>query len=111
MSNGDQTNLSITNNIYVNCQLQAFCPVLSTSDAGEVDPDGLPMGLVNLRVDSTFTANVGTHGVYVDKNLAYWDPSLSDIVSTLNANSVDNHTDWVSQMIVDEHKNFGFICR
>ena len=99
MNNGDQTNLSITNNIFVNCQLQAFCPVLATSDAGEVDPDGLPMGFVNVRVDSTFKANVGTHGVYADRNLTYWDSSLSDIVSTLNTNKVDNHTDWVSQMI------------
>ena len=99
MNNGDQTNLSITNNIYVNCQLQAFCPVLSTSDAGEVDPDGLPMGIVNVRVDSTFSANVGAHGVYVDKNLVYWDTSLSDIVSTLNTNTVNGSTKWVSQMI------------
>jgi len=99
MNNGHQTNLSITNNIYVNCQLQAFCPVLSKADTGEVDPEGLPMGFVNLRVDSTFTANVGTHGVYVDKNLTYWDPSLSDIVSTLNTNQVNGSTEWVSQMI------------
>jgi hypothetical protein len=34
-----------------------------------------------------------------DKNLTYWDPSLSDIVTTLNTNRVDGHTDWVSQMI------------
>ncbi len=100
MNNGDQTNLSITNNIYVNCQLQPYCSVLFTSDAGEVDPDGEPMGLVNLRTDSTFEANVGTHGVYVDKNVTYWDPSLSDLVSTVNtAPGVNNRTDWVSQMI------------
>jgi hypothetical protein len=99
MNNGDQTNLSITNNIYVNCQLQDMSVVLESADKGEVDNDGLPMGLVNLRVDSTFTANVGTHGVYVDKNLAYWDPSLDDIDATLNANSVDNRTDWTSQRI------------
>ena len=99
MNNGNSTNLNITNNIYVNCQLQAFCPVLLTSDAGEVDADGLPMGFINLYADSTFKANVGKHGVYVDKNLTYWDPTLSNIVSTLNTNKVDNHTDWVSQMI------------
>jgi hypothetical protein len=99
MNNGNSTNLSITNNIYVNVQLQAMCPVLLTSDAGEVDADGAPMGLVNLRVDSTFTANVGKHGVYVDKNLTYWDPSLSNIVSTLNTNQIDKHTDWASNMI------------
>ena len=57
MNNGDQTNMSVTNNIFVNCQLQAYCPVLYNVDSGEVDPDGLPMGLVNLRDDSTFQAN------------------------------------------------------
>ena len=99
MNNGDQTNLSITNNIYVNSQLQAYCPVLSSADVGEVDADSVAMGLVNLRVDSTFTANVGTHGVYADKNVTYWDPSLSNIVSTLNAKPTDGNTQWVSQMI------------
>lgn len=99
MNNGNSTNLSITNNIFVNCQLQAYCPVLLTSDAGEVDADGVAMGLVNIRVDSTFSANITKHGVYADKNLTYWDPTLSDIVTTLNTNRVDSHTDWVSQMI------------
>jgi len=99
MNNGDQTNLSITNNIYANTQLQAYCPVLSSADVGEVDADSVAMGLVNIRVDSTFTATVQTYGVYADKNVTYWDPSLSDIVTTLNTNRVDNHTDWVSQMI------------
>ena len=85
MNNGDQTNMSVTNNIFVNCQLQAYCSVLFTADAGEVDPDGLPMGLINLRDDSTFQANGANF--YADNNLAYWDPSLSDIVSTLNTNA------------------------
>ncbi len=98
MNNGDQTNMSVTNNIFVNCQLQAYCPVLYSADAGEVDPDGLPIGLVNLRNDSTFRANGANF--YADKNLAYWDPSLSDIVSTLNSNSINGSTQWVSQMIL-----------
>lgn len=107
MNCGNQTNLSITNNIYVNCQLQDFAPVLITADAGEVDADGLPMGLVNLRVDSTYTANIGKHGVYVNRNLAYWDPSLANIDSTLNAKKVDNRTDWVSQRIVANSRTTG----
>jgi hypothetical protein len=97
MNNGDQTNMSETNNIFVNVQLQGYCPVLTSADAGEVDLDQLPMGLVNLRVDSTFNAN--GKNFYADKNLAYWDPSLSDIVSTLNNNKVNGNTQWVSQMI------------
>jgi hypothetical protein len=99
MNYGNQTNLSITNNIYVNCQLQDMSAVLIFADAGEVDAWGEPMGLVNVRVDSTFSANIGNHGIYVDRNLVYWDPSLSNIDSILNANSVDNRTDWVSQRI------------
>ena len=97
MNNGDQTNMSVTNNIFVNCQLQGYAPPLATADVGEVDVDGLPMGLVNVRVDSTFLAN--GKNFYADKNLAYWDPSLSDIVSTLNSNQVNGSTEWVSQMI------------
>lgn len=111
MNNGNSTNLSITNSIFVNVQLQGFAPVLSTSDVGEVDPEGLPMGLINLRVDSTFTANVGTHGVYVDKNVTYWDPTLSDIVTTLNSgNGVDNRKDWVSQMITMNTRTSGLFA-
>jgi hypothetical protein len=99
MNNGDQVNLSLTNNIFVNVQLQAYCPVLSSADVGEVDSDSLAMGIINLRVDSIFTSRIGTHGVYVDKNLTYWDASLSNIVSTLNAKPTDGSTKWVSQMI------------
>jgi hypothetical protein len=98
MNNGDQTNMSETNNIFVNCQLQGYAPPLFKADVGEVDMDGEPMGLVNLRVDSTFNAN--GKNFYADKNLVYWDPSLSDIVSTLNSNKVDGSTQWVSQMII-----------
>ena len=36
---------------------------------------------------------------YADKNLAYWDPSLSDVASTLNAAKVDGATNWYCQMI------------
>ena len=99
MNYGNQTNLSITNNIYVNTQLQAYCrDPLGIEDTGP-NADTLAMGLVNLLVDSTFTANVATHGVYVDKNVTYWDSSLSDIVSTLNTNHINGSTEWVSQMI------------
>lgn len=97
MSNGNTANMAVTNNIYVNVHLQAYCPVLFDVDVGEVDEDGLPMGVVNVRDDSTFTAN--GKSFYADRNLVYWDPSLSDIVSTLNAGEVNGSTEWVSQMI------------
>lgn len=71
--------------------------MLIGADAGEVDPEGLPMGVVNLYADSTFLANGASF--YADRNLTYWDPSLSDIPATLNAVAVNGMTDWVSQMI------------
>jgi hypothetical protein len=99
MNNGDQTNMSVTNNIFVNCQLQAYDNTDYPTDVFDPDTNGFPMGFINLYADSTFTLGVGTHGVYVDKNLTYWDTSLSNIVSTLNTNQVNGSTEWVSQMI------------
>jgi len=96
-SGADHPNYSVTNNIFVNCQVQGFAPILSTVDVGEVDPDNLPMGLVNVKVDSAFTAGGGSF--YADRNLAYWDASLSTVVSTLNTTKVNGQTNWVSQMI------------
>jgi len=97
MNTGDHPNYSVTNNIFVNCQLQGYATILQSKDVGEVDPDDLPMGLVNVLVDSAFIANGASF--YADKNLAYWDPSLSDIISTLNNNAVNGATDWESNMI------------
>ncbi|MEJ2615067.1 MAG: T9SS type A sorting domain-containing protein [Ignavibacteriaceae bacterium] len=101
MNTGDHTDFSVTNNIFVNCNVQPYSPVLGLIDVGELDPDELPMGLVNVYDDSAFTANGATF--YVDKNLVYWDPTLTDasngVVATVNANQVNGQTDWVSQMI------------
>lgn len=97
MNTGDHSNISITNNVFVNANVQPFSPVLQTQDNGELDLDLLPMGLVNVKDDSAFAANGARF--YVDKNLVYWDPTLSDVVSTVNGNSVNNVTNWESQMI------------
>lgn len=97
MNTGDHSNISVTNNIFVNCNIQGYCSALDTKDTGEIDPGGLPMGLVNVLDDSAFAANGKCF--YVDKNLIYWDPTFNDYISTLNATAVNGRTDWVSQMI------------
>ena len=97
MNSGDHPNFSVTNNIFVNCQVQGFAPVLAHVDVGETDPGNLPMGLVNLLGDYAFTA--GGASFYADKNLAYWDSSLSDVISSLNTARVNGAANWSSQMI------------
>jgi len=100
MNRGTATNISVTNNIFVNCNLQGYSPTLDIADAGEVDPEGLPMGLVNVSPDSAdFKAEGGGH-FYVDKNLVYWDPKITAVMpSALNTAQVNGSTEWVSQMI------------
>ncbi|MGD8779039.1 MAG: T9SS type A sorting domain-containing protein [Ignavibacteria bacterium] len=97
MNVGDHTDYSVTNNIFVNCNVQCYSTSLIGKDAGELDLGDLPMGLVNVYNDSAFAANGATF--YVDKNLAYWDASFDDCATTLNNNAVNGQTDWVSQMI------------
>lgn len=101
---GYQTNVSNTNNIYVNCNVQAY-PGISTIDVGEQDLDGLPMGLVNLHAfpdpDSSYDQYRALPRKYLfEGNVVYWDPKLSSIVSTLNTNSVNGVTNWQNQMII-----------
>jgi hypothetical protein len=108
MNRGTVTNISVTNNIFVNCDLDGVSPILVNNDAGELDPPVLtngkyqiaPMGLVNVSPDSAaFKVDGGGH-FYVDKNLAYWDTRLTAAIpSALNAASISGVQDWASQMI------------
>jgi hypothetical protein len=97
MSMGDVTNFSITNNVFVNSNVQGYSPILSNNDNGEVDSRKLPMGFVNVMDDSLFKANGGNF--YVDKNLIYWDPIFDDYVAGLNSRKVNGVETWVSQRI------------
>lgn len=100
MNPGLQNNISLTNNIFVNCNIQGSAPFLVSQDIGEVDPDSLPMGLVNVYPDSADVANNTPRKFLCQDNLVYWDPSLANMDSILNANSVDGVTSWHSQMII-----------
>ena len=94
MNPGYQSNVTLTSNIFINCNVQGFAPILGTLDIGEVDPDSLPMGLVNV-----YDSAEAPIKFYVDKNLIYNDPSLSDIDEILNTNEVNGVTNWKTQMI------------
>ncbi len=100
MNPGYQNNVSLTNNIFINCNVQCFAPILSTLDVGETDPDNLPMGLVNVYPDSADVANNTPRKFLCQDNLVYWDPSLANMDSILNANKVNGATNWRSQKII-----------
>ena len=100
MNYGYQGKTSLTNNIFVNTNiypLEVCTP--EDLDVGK-DPDGLPIGLVNVNpypADSTDTA---PRKFLVLFNLAYWDPLLVDCDSILNASRGNNSTCWKSQAII-----------
>ena len=89
---GYQNNVSIVNNIFVNCNLRPYSGIHNI-DSLEQDPDWEPMGLVNV-----YDSAKAPIKFYVDKNLIYWDPSLADITQILNDNKVNGITNWQTQM-------------
>ncbi|HOT97717.1 MAG TPA: T9SS type A sorting domain-containing protein [bacterium] len=91
---GSQCAISVTNNIFVNCNVQPYGG--KTIDVGEEDPGKQPLGLINVYPD---TAVHQDRKYLVDNNVIYWDPKLADIPATLNAKKVNGSTNWVSQMI------------
>jgi len=95
---GYESDLTVTNNIFVNSNIQSFSDSLGIWDAGETDADMLPTGLINC---DTLPANYTqmARKILVDRNVAYWDPRFDNMESTLIANSVDGTTKWVSQRI------------
>jgi len=108
---GYQTNVSNTNNIYVNCNVQAY-PGISTIDVGEQDLDAQPMGLVNIHsfpaADTSYDKYRSLPRKYLfEGNVVYWDPKLSTVVSTLNTNHVNGVTNWADQMIIMNARTTG----
>ena len=91
---GSQSAMSVTNNIFVNCNIQPYSG--KTYDLGEYDIDKLPTGIVNVYPDTAIHID---RKYLVDNNVIYWDPRLADIVATLNANQVNGSINWASQMI------------
>jgi hypothetical protein len=93
---GSQHNMTVTNNMFINCHVQPYGPV--NKDTGEEDIDQIPMGLINVYPDSTIEADDIERHFTIQNNLVYWDSRLDDIASTLTTNQV-NGCDWTSQMI------------
>jgi hypothetical protein len=95
---GYESNMSITNNIFVNSNLQPFMKYVA-GDWGEVDADTLVTGLVNVRDFPDVTFPVVPRKILVEGNVIYWDSRFNDMNSILDASAVNGYTAWQSQMV------------
>jgi hypothetical protein len=104
---GLQVKMSMTNNIFVNCNVQGYSG-LTSIDIGEQDLDGQPMGLINMHTfpaDTSFNRWRSLPRQYLwENNVAYWDPKLTNatdgVIATLNTNHTNGVSAWKDQMIV-----------
>jgi hypothetical protein len=95
---GYESEMSITNNIFVNSNVQPFQKYVA-GDWGEVDADTLVTGLVNVRNFPDNTYQVVPRKILVEGNVIYWDSRLNDMNTILDANAVNGYTAWQSQMV------------
>jgi len=95
-SNGYQSNMAVTHNIFINSNVQPFC--FLKEDYPEVDVDTLPHGIINVR-DLPESYEQLPRKVLVDRNLVYWDPKLRDLAAEMIAANVNNTDKWFNQNI------------
>ena len=86
LSFGYETNMTVTNNLFVNSNYQPYFPGL---DGNETDQDNLPHGIINLNhLPDGFDVADADRKVLVDLNGAYWDSRLVGIADQLNSDGV-----------------------
>lgn len=95
-TNGYQSDWTVTNNIFVNSNVQPFTYI--AEDYPEVDPDTLALGLINVR-DLPSNYDPVPRKVLVDRNLVYWDPKLRDLASEMITANVNGTNKWFNQTI------------
>jgi len=92
---GYVSNMIIANNIFVNSNMQPYCPSL---DLGETDLDSQPTGLINVR-DLPADYEQVDRKILVTNNNAYWDSYFADMHQVLAQRKTNNTDKWSSQMI------------
>lgn len=92
---GYLSNYVVTNNIFVNCNVQ---PYMKGLDYSETDADSLPTGIINVR-DLPADYEQLARKTLVDRNVVYWSPELSDVVSQVSAANTNGTSEWYDQMI------------
>jgi len=101
LSFGYHTNLTVTNNLFVNSNVQGYHPRL---DFEESDQDSLAHGIINVNHlpegDAAFEDYTDAdRKILVFNNGVFWHPLLDDIVEQLNTIEAQGRNDWVTQMI------------
>lgn len=106
---GYHTNVTVTNNLFVNSNVQGYYPGLDGPDDSHdsynvLDQDSLPHGIINVNHlpddDSDFEEfEDEDRMILVYNNGVFWDDKLDDIVEWLNSNEAQGRDDWMSQMI------------
>lgn len=94
---GFQSNVIVTNNIFVNSNAQPMRPNM-TEDIPEIDVDQLPSGIVNIAPLPSTMEQVDRKFL-VQNNLVYWDPKLADLAAEANTLAINTFTTWVNQSI------------
>jgi len=92
---GYLSNYVVTNNIFVNCNVQPYSKGL---DYSETDADSLPTGIINVNVLPDDLDQVARKTL-VDKNVVAWSPELSDVVDQASAAMHNDTDEWYNQMI------------
>ena len=105
---GFQSNVIITNNIFVNSNLQPFTsPYVGSDDASEIDIDGLPTGLVDVAVLPSTMEQVDRKWL-VEANAVYWDPRVANLAADANSLTINGASNWVNQSIKMNDRTKGF---
>jgi len=92
---GYLSNYVVTNNIFVNCNVQ---PYMKGLDFSETDADSLPTGIINVNVLPEEMEQL-ERKTLVDANVVAWSDELSDVVSQVSAAETNGTTEWFDQMI------------
>jgi hypothetical protein len=105
---GFQSDAIVTNNIFVNSNIHPHhAPFVFAEDAGEIDADGLPTGLINVALLPETMEQVDRKWL-VEANAVYWDSRITDLAADANSNATNGFTNWVNQTIKMNDRTKGF---
>ncbi|HVO75339.1 MAG TPA: T9SS type A sorting domain-containing protein, partial [Ignavibacteriaceae bacterium] len=105
---GVQSNQIVTNNIFVNSNMQPFhSPFVGAEDRSENDRDELPTGLIDVATLPADMEQVDRKFL-VEANVDFWDSKVADLAADCNNNATSGFSNWVNQSIKMNDRTKGF---